>query len=106
MEAVARMVDMAISLNLLKGFRIGVGGPEIGVLQYVDDTIFLVDATIGNVLMVKMILVLFEAVSCLSANLEKTNLYEIRAVDNMGSLVQTMGCNGGKLPCNYMGLPN
>lgn len=47
----------------------------------------------------------FEAMSGLKVNLQKSELIVVGKVGNANQLANLMGCNFGKLPSTYLGLP-
>ncbi|KAF9610876.1 hypothetical protein IFM89_025338 [Coptis chinensis] len=101
-----RDVDLARLLCLsLRGFRPAVYGPEIVVLQFAYDTLFFIEASISQVLVVNAILLIFEAVTGLKTNMAKTSLFAVGEIDNFEDLGRVMGCEVAKLPCRHLGLP-
>jgi hypothetical protein len=51
------------------------------------------------------LLVRFELVSGLKVNLDKSVVVPVGVVDNVGALVEVLGCGIGSLPLPYLGLP-
>ena len=56
-------------------------------------------------LILRMVLIWFEAVSGLKVNLGKSELVAVGAVHNMDLLVAVLGCKQGSLAMKYLGLP-
>ena len=56
-------------------------------------------------LILRMVLIWFEAVSGLKVNLDKSGLVAVGAVHNMDLLVAVLGCKQGSLLMKYLGLP-
>ena len=56
-------------------------------------------------LILRMVLIWFEAVSGLKVILGKPELVAVGAVHNMDLLVAVLGCKQGSLPMKYLGLP-
>ena len=74
-------------------------------LLFADDTLIFCDANIDHMLILRMVLIWFEAVSSLKVNLGKSELVAVGAVPNMDLLVAVLGCKQGSLPMKYLGLP-
>jgi len=58
----------ASEMSLFDGYKVGTEGIEVNLLQYVDDTIFVGDMRLKNVVVVKSILKCIELVSGLKVN--------------------------------------
>ncbi|KAK6796557.1 hypothetical protein RDI58_004258 [Solanum bulbocastanum] len=92
----------------LKGFKISnrVGCElEITHLQYADDTLIFCDANKEQLRMLRVIFILFEAVSGLHINWNKSFLYPVNVVPDLSSLAGTLGGRIGDLPTTYLGMP-
>ena len=90
--------------------RFSVGNSEgrslaVSHLLYADDTLIFCDADLDQILILRMILIWFEAVSGLKINLGKSNLVPVGVVHNIGLLLNVLGCKLGSLPMKYLGLP-
>lgn len=73
-------------------------------LLFADEMLFCGDST-NQMVHLKWILFLFEALSGLWINLEKTGIIPIGGVNNSVLLAQELGCNVSQLPTTYLGLP-
>ena len=96
MEAVDRMLDKAVHEGRLSGFNIGVSAGRslmVSHLLFADDTLIFCDANIDQMLILRTMLIWFEAVSSLKVNLGKSKL------------VAVLGCQQGSLPMKYLSLP-
>ena len=96
MEAVGRMLDKAVHEGRLSGFNVGVfAGRSLMVshLLFADDTLIFCDANIDQMLILRTMLIWFEAMSSLKVNLGKSELVAI------------LGCKQGSLPMKYLSLP-
>lgn len=62
------MMREASEMSLFDGYKVGTEGIEVNLLQYVDDTIFVGDMRLKNVVVVKSILKCIELVSGLKVN--------------------------------------
>ena len=96
MEAVDRMLDKAVHEGRLSGFNIGVSAGRslmVSHLLFADDTLIFCDANIDQMLILRTMLIWFEAMSSLKVNLGKSKL------------VAVLGCQQGSLPMKYLSLP-
>nr|KYP66445.1 LINE-1 reverse transcriptase isogeny [Cajanus cajan] len=73
-EGLIGLMREATRKNLFSGVRVGEKKEEVCILQYTDDTIFMGEATIKNVITKKSILGCFELVVGLKVNFFKNNL--------------------------------
>ena len=62
-------------------------------------------SNIDQMLILRMVLIWFKAVSGLKVNLGKSELVAVGAAHNMDLLVAVLGCKQGSLPMKYLGLP-
>ena len=108
MEAVGKMLDKTVHEGCLLGFSVGVSAGRslmVSHLFFADDTLIFCDANINQMLILRMVLIWFEAVSGLKVNLGKSELVAVGAVHNMDLLVAVLGCKQGSLAMKYLGLP-
>ena len=108
MEAIGKMLDKVVHEGRLSGFNIGVSVERslmVSHLLFADDTLIFCNANIDHMLILRMVLIWFEAVSSLKVNLGKSELVAVGAVPNMDLLVAVLGCKQGFLPMKYLGLP-
>jgi len=108
MEGLNDMLKIAQEKLWLRGFRVSnrVGCDiEIIHLQYADDTLVFCDANRNQLMVLRVIFVLFEAISGLHINWEKSFLYPVNEVTNLTSLAGTLGGRTGELPTVYLGMP-
>ena len=108
METISRMLDKAIHEGRLSGFNAGASTSRslmVSHLLFADNTLIFCDASIDQMLIHRMVLIWFEAMSGLKVNLGKSELVAVEAVHNMDLLVAVLGCKQGSLPMKYLGLP-
>uniref|UniRef100_A0A7N2KQL6 Reverse transcriptase zinc-binding domain-containing protein n=1 Tax=Quercus lobata TaxID=97700 RepID=A0A7N2KQL6_QUELO len=74
-------------------------------LLFADDTLIFCDADLDQILILRMILIWFEAVSGLKINLGKSELVPVGVVHNFDLLLNVLGYKQGSLPMKYLGLP-
>lgn len=104
-EGLNILAKKAIKEGLLKGAVIGREKVEVPLLQYADDTIFLLKGTEENVFAVKCLLKNFEVMSGLSVNFEKSFIYGVHLErDMLARAADVLGCRVGDLPIPYLGM--
>jgi Reverse transcriptase (RNA-dependent DNA polymerase) len=75
-------------------------------LQYVDDTPLLLQPTLSQLLIVKLIFIFFARLSSLILNMHKLEIIITRSSQNKTAhLALIIGCKVVTLPINYLGLP-
>lgn len=80
---------------------------EIPILQFADDTLFLGEASMQNVILMKCVLRCFELASGLKVNFGKSKLAGISVNDRFLSRVAAgLNCCRMDVPFVYLGLPN
>ena len=107
MEALGRLLDKAVHEGRMSGFSVGnLEGRSMAVshLLFADDTLIFCKADLDQILILRMILIWFEAVSGLKINLGKSELVPVGAVNNIDLFLVVLGCKQGSLPMKYLGL--
>ena len=108
MEALGRMLDKAALEGRLSGFSVGNSeGRSLAVshLLFADDTLIFCDLDLDQILILRMILICFEAVSGLKINLGKSELVPVGVVLNIDLLLTVLGRKLGSLPMKKWVLP-
>ncbi len=104
-EGLARMIERAISINLLRGVG-PTEGTKIVIIQYADDTIFFCEAKVRQVRNLRFACQLFEWASGLKINRNKLELFYLGTRSSRGErLVKILECKVGTFPIGYLGLP-
>ena len=67
-------------------------------LLFADDSLIFCNADLDQILILRMILIWFEAVSSLKINLGKSELVLVRVVHNIDLLLNVLGYQEGTLP--------
>jgi hypothetical protein len=76
------------------------------ILQYADDTILFMDHNIEQATNLKLLLCVFEQLSCLKINFHKSELFCFRdAKKCQDQYTDLFGCGLGKYPFKYLGIP-
>lgn len=78
---------------------------EITHLQYADDTLVFCGATGEQMLILRVIFNIFDAVSGLHINWGKSFIYPVNTVPNIEDLAEKLGGKVGELPTTYLGMP-
>ena len=91
----------------MSSIRVGLTGNSLQVthLLFIDDTLVLCDADLGQILFPRLLLFWFEVVSGLKINIGKSELVPVGVVPNIGDMVDVLGCKQGSFPMKYLGLP-
>jgi len=103
MEALSRMISIAVSGGLHEGFK--VGNATLSHLLFADDILIFCNAFPSQLHYLRSLFLLFEATSGLKVNLAKSNLIPVGNVDQVESLADILGCGVAILPVKYLGLP-
>ncbi|XP_071704857.1 uncharacterized mitochondrial protein AtMg01250-like [Rutidosis leptorrhynchoides] len=105
-EGLNLLTKFAVSNNLFNGVEIGNDKIPISHLQYADDTIFFGSWSAGNLDNLMKLLKCFELTLGLKVNYNKSNLFGVNVdLHDVESMARVFGCNVGKFPCTYLGLP-
>ncbi|XP_017256701.1 uncharacterized mitochondrial protein AtMg01250-like [Daucus carota subsp. sativus] len=81
-EALHLILDRACKVGLLKGISLG-NGPCLSHILFADDTIILLDSTWNSCRGVRIVLILFEILSGLKVNFQKSKLYSSRGATSI-----------------------
>lgn len=104
-EALTLLVQRAEENSLIEGLGTN-GDNKIAILQYADDTIFLINDKLDHAKNLKYILCLFEQLSGLKINFNKSEVFcfgEAKEKQDLYSNIFT--CKVGSLPLKYLGIP-
>ncbi|XP_057790861.1 uncharacterized protein LOC131007971 [Salvia miltiorrhiza] len=103
-EGLHEFIERAVERQLLFPVKIGKDKVSISHLQYADDTIFLFEAYDRNVECVKKLLILFQFVSGLAVNFEKSSLLTVGVDETVERRwASLLLCKIGSFPCKYLG---
>ena len=107
MDALGRMLDKVVLEGRLSGFSVGnLEGRSLAVshLLIADDTLIFCEANLDQIMILRMILIWFEAVSGLKINLGKSKIVPVGVVHYIDLFLVVLGCKQGSLPMKYLGL--
>ncbi|XP_071700218.1 uncharacterized protein [Rutidosis leptorrhynchoides] len=100
------LTKAAVRANLFAEVEVGVDNIPISHLQYANDTIFFGKWGRNNMENLMKLLKCFELASELNINYHKSNLFGVGVgATEVEELARFYGCNVGKFPCMYLGLP-
>ncbi|WMV25457.1 hypothetical protein MTR67_018842 [Solanum verrucosum] len=108
MEGLSKMIQKASSLHWIEPIKIGrdpTSQANVSHLLYADDTLIFCGAERSQVMQLNLTLFIFEAISGLHMNMQKSTIYPVNEVLNLEELADIMGCNIGSFPSTYLGIP-
>jgi hypothetical protein len=104
-ELLQLVINDALRAGLLS-LPIEVGDPDYPVVQYADDTLFIIPADLNQVLALKDILHKFSVSTGLKVNYHKSSMVPINvASEEVQQLATAFGCQVTTLSFTYLGLP-
>jgi hypothetical protein len=106
-EGLGVMMRAMVEGNRFLGYRVG-GQEAVSVshLQFADDTLLLGVKSWENVRALRAVLVLFERMSGLKVNFNKSMLVGVNISDSwLHEAASALRCKVGKIPFLYLGLP-
>lgn len=104
-EALTLLVQRAENNSLVEGLPINENN-KVTILQYADDTIFMIKDDPEQARNLKFILCLFEQLSGLKINFNKSEVFCIgKAVERQSMYSEIFTCKIGTLPMKYLGVP-
>ena len=77
---------------------------HISHLLFVDDIILFCDASKEQLLYIRMVLIVFEAITSLKVNVGKSEIVPVVEVGNLDALACTLCCKVGCLLMTYLGM--
>lgn len=104
-EILHLLLAKAEHVGLIKGIKLG-EGPTISHLQFADDTVILLENTSHSCQGIKIILNLFEILSGLKINYNKSLLFTSpKDASKSEQWANLIGCKLGSWPLQYLGAP-
>jgi hypothetical protein len=100
------LIKKAQAEGLVKGLVPHLVDGGVSILQYVDDTILLLDDDLENARNIKFILCLFEQISGLKINFHKSEIYCLGAAKERAQhYSEIFTCPVADLPMKYLEMP-
>ncbi|MCH84541.1 LINE-1 reverse transcriptase like [Trifolium medium] len=104
-EGLTGMVNKAVDIGQFAGFKVD-DSIRFQILQFVDDTVLLGEASWDNVRTIKTILRGFELVSGLKINFVKSEMYGINVEANfLVAVASFLSCSFDSIPFKFLGIP-
>lgn len=92
--------------NLFKGVRLSNLGPEISILQYADDALFVGEWSQNNARNLIWVLRCFQLASGFKVNLAKSSVVGIGVINSeVSRMARVLNCKEGSLSLKYLGVP-
>jgi hypothetical protein len=105
-DALSAMLDAAACAGHLRGVVPHLIQGGVTHLQYVDDTILLLDLDDVSIANLQFILIAFEILSGLKINYLKSEVIVMGALPSeQARVAQALNCKEGKFPFTYLGFP-
>ncbi|GAU35536.1 hypothetical protein TSUD_155670 [Trifolium subterraneum] len=106
-EGLNVMMSAMISKHIFTPYVIGhQNSVSVSHLQFADDTLLVGTKSWANIRALKAVLILFESISGLKVNFNKSMLVGVNVNDSwLHEAASVMNCKHGKLPFLYLGLP-
>ena len=105
-EGLSGFVRSAEARGLYNDFKVGNSSMSISHLQYVNDTLFLGEATMANLWSLKIIMRCFELASRLKVNFSKSYVMGVNVGSEFLALAERfLYCRVGSVLFTYLGLP-
>lgn len=108
MKGFNNMIKTAHINGWIRGFNVAKNGNarvEVTHLQYANDTLIFSDAEEKQLKILRVILILFEAISGLHINWRKSHIFPINEVNRIQQHIEVLGGEIGQLPIIYLGMP-
>ncbi|KAK2433359.1 hypothetical protein QL285_018637 [Trifolium repens] len=106
-EGLNVLMEAVVEHNLFTGFRVGQQEPvEVSHLQFADDTLLIGAKSWANVRALRAVLAIFESMSGLKVNFNKSMLVGVNIPDSwVSEAASVLRCRVGRIPFLYLGLP-
>ncbi|XP_068485032.1 uncharacterized protein [Phaseolus vulgaris] len=105
-QGLVGLVKQVTRKNLFSGLKVGDKKVEVNLLQFADDTLFICESNVQNILCIKAMLRCFELSSGLRVNFHKSKIgaigvdkYEVKMYSEI------LHCSLMDIPFTYLGLP-
>jgi len=108
MEGLNYMVRKANEMGWIRGFGAHTNranNMEVTHLLYADDSLVFCGAEVSQIRHLRAILTIFEGISGLHVNWQKSCLFPVNQVNDMQGLADNLGCQVASLPTKYLGMP-
>ncbi|XP_026458538.1 uncharacterized protein LOC113359058 [Papaver somniferum] len=97
-EVLSILLNGVVNNGRLSGFQVAKNDTIVSHLQFADGTIILMNATRSEVRRLHVLLMVFEVLTGLKQNLDKSSMINIGADNVIQELAAELGCKVEKLP--------
>lgn len=97
-KMLGRLVQKAVSVGLLSGLKIGSNEIPISLIQFVDDSLFILEDNLGDFRNLRCWLLLMKAATRLKIDLQKSKIIVVGQAIHMREIADIMGCEIATLP--------
>ncbi|PNX67306.1 ribonuclease H, partial [Trifolium pratense] len=106
-EGLHVLMEAMVERNLFTGYSVGsIVLVSVSHLQFADDTLLMGTKSWANVHALRVVPVLFETMSGLKVNFNKSMLVGVNIPATwLGEAASALSCRVGKIPFLYLGLP-
>ncbi|XP_026440533.1 uncharacterized protein LOC113339485 [Papaver somniferum] len=104
-EVLSKLITDVVERGQLTGFQVVENGTIISLLHFADDTLIFLDASVEEVRRLFIILAVFESITGIKLNLDKSTMISVGAEAVIEALSKEIGCKTEKLPFKYLGIP-
>ncbi|XP_026459690.1 uncharacterized protein LOC113360393 [Papaver somniferum] len=101
----SKLMDDAVERDQIQGLKVADTESMISYIQFADDTLILLNASSDEVTRLFIILSIFEVLTVMKLNLEKSTIFSVGADEIIDILAKELGCKTETLPIKYLGLP-
>ncbi|XP_026451975.1 uncharacterized protein LOC113352365 [Papaver somniferum] len=102
-EILSKLMNEAVQKGQIYGFQVADEGTVIFHLQFAYDTLIFIDANVEEVQRLFIILSMFEVLTGIKLNLEKSTMVSVGADDVIDLMDKDSGCKTESLPIKYLG---
>jgi len=101
------LMESMVVNNLFNGYPVGTSGTTVvSHLQFADDTLILGEKSWANIRAMRVVLLLFQALSGLKVNFSKSLLVGTNVAPSwLNEAAMVLNCKVGVIPFMYLGLP-
>jgi len=104
-QGLLELVNQAARKNLFSNLKVGENEVEVNLLQFVDDTLFLCELNIQNILTIKVMLRCFEIGFGLRVNFHKSKIGAVGVdMNSLDLFSEVLQCNIMNIPFTFLGL--
>lgn len=100
-----RLFVKAKAVGLFQGFSAIDRGPTVPFIQFVDDSLFMLDADLEGLRNLQCIILMVEAATGMRVNWSKSTLSPVASVTEVEEMIDIIGCDALPLHIDYFGLP-